>query len=46
MKSCAVICEFNLFHNGHAALMRRRKGEEVLVSCPEGEYKLKIVSIR
>ena len=29
-----------------AALMRHRKGEEVLVASPEGEYKLKILSIR
>ena len=29
-----------------AALMRRRKGEEVLVASPEGEYKLRILNIR
>ena len=29
-----------------AALMRRKKGEEVLVASPEGEYKLRILNIR
>ena len=29
-----------------SALMRHRIGEEVLVVAPNGEYKLKIVSIR
>ena len=28
-----------------AALMRRRIGEEVTVNCPDGTYKLKIISI-
>ncbi|MGN0817559.1 MAG: transcription elongation factor GreA [Candidatus Coproplasma sp.] len=28
-----------------AALMRRRTGEEVTVQCPDGSYKLKIISI-
>ncbi|MGN0815119.1 MAG: transcription elongation factor GreA [Candidatus Coproplasma sp.] len=28
-----------------AALMRRRIGEEVTVTCPDGTYKLKIISI-
>ena len=29
-----------------AALMRKRIGDEVSVSCPDGSYKLRIVSIR
>lgn len=29
-----------------SALMRRKKGEEVTVNCPDGSYKLKIVDIK
>ena len=42
MKSCAVICEFNLFHNGHAALLqsiRREYGEDTcIIALMSGNY--------
>ena len=42
MKSCAVICEFNLFHNGHASLLqsiRREFGEDTcIIALMSGNY--------